>query len=254
MSLTRESQHVRLLPLLEEHPKTPAVAVDGVRNHPRGLHAPIHKSPPEHLFGQFGLGAHPHLIGHPGPLATLLILGPLLRQIQLPIDEGLPPTGGVGQKHPNLAVLPLADSAGVLALYTYALISLLDEACLVDDETTLRVRQMLDDVLSQVVSNCVGIPAGSSKEVLDTIGRGVSRYLGQLPRVLALSLREQATQIVLGPLAHFGAGKVIRETIAHRLQLLTPRSEHLPVHRLCHHVLLCRQREHDAKPFCYLQL
>src|SRR5918994_3792453 len=152
MSLTRESQHIGLLPLLEEHPKTPAVPVDGVCHNPRGLHTPIHKSPPEHLFGEFGLGAHPHLIGHPGPLATLLILGPLLRQIQLPIDEGLPPTGGVGQKHPNLAVLPLADGAGVLALDTYALLSLLDEAHLVDDQTTIRVRQeMLDDILPQVL-------------------------------------------------------------------------------------------------------
>ena len=96
MSLTRESQHIGLLLLLEEHPKTPAVAVDRVRNHPPRLHIPLHKSPPEHLLGEFGLGTHPDLIGHPGPLATLLILGPLLRQIQLPIDEGLPPTGGVG--------------------------------------------------------------------------------------------------------------------------------------------------------------
>src|SRR5918994_3463137 len=133
MSLTRESQHIGLLPLFEEHPKRPAVAVDTVGDHPRGLHLRL-QSPPEHPFGKFGFGAHPDLLGHPGPLAPLLIQGPLLRQIQLPIDEGLPPTGGVGQKHPNLAVLPLADSAGVLALYTYALISLLDEAPLVDDQ------------------------------------------------------------------------------------------------------------------------
>src|SRR5215210_5820083 len=96
MSLTRESQHIGLLPLFEEHPKTPAVAVDGVRNHPRGLYAPIHKSPPEHLLGDLGLGTHPDLIGHPGPLATLLIQGPLLRQIQLTVDEGLASQGSVG--------------------------------------------------------------------------------------------------------------------------------------------------------------
>jgi hypothetical protein len=68
---------------------------------------------------------------------------------------------------------------------------------------------MLDYVLSQVVSNRVGVPVSSSQEVLDTIGRGVSRYLGQLPRVLALGLREQTMQILSRPLAHFGAGKVI---------------------------------------------
>jgi hypothetical protein len=49
--------------------------------------------------------------------------------------------------------LSISHGAGVSALYTYdASLSLLDEACLVDDETTLRVRQMLDDILPQVVS------------------------------------------------------------------------------------------------------
>src|SRR5918995_4004397 len=152
MSLTRESQHIGLLPLFEEHPKRPAVAVDGVSDHPCRLHLRL-QSPLEHHFGEFGLGAHPDLLGHPGPPAPLLIQGPLLRQIQLPVDESLSPTGGVGQKHPNLAVLPLANGARVLALDTYALLSLLDEAPLVDDQTTLRVRQeMLDDILPQVLS------------------------------------------------------------------------------------------------------
>src|SRR5215208_6636708 len=110
MSLARESQHIGLLPLFEEHPKTPAVTVYAVGYHPPRLHSRI-QSPPEHLFGEFGFGAHPHLLGYSDPPATLLILGPLLGQIQLPVDEGLTPTGGVGQKHPNLAVLPLADGA-----------------------------------------------------------------------------------------------------------------------------------------------
>src|SRR5215210_3653437 len=153
MSLTREGQHVGLFPLFEEHPESPAIAVGTVGHHPRRLHAPLHKSPTKHLFGEFGLGMHPDLIGHPGPLAALLVLGPLLGQIQLAVDEGLASAGSVGQKHPDLAVLPLADGACILALYPDAVPSLLDEARLVDDETTLGACQMLDDVLPQVVSN-----------------------------------------------------------------------------------------------------
>src|SRR5215211_5200191 len=133
MSFARDGQHIGLLPLFEENPKSPAVPIDAVGHHPGRTHARL-KSPPEHLFGEFGLGTHPDLLGYPGPLASVPVIGPLLGQVQLPVDEGLTPTGGVGQKHPNLAVLPLlADGAGVLALNTYALISLLDEARLVDD-------------------------------------------------------------------------------------------------------------------------
>src|SRR5688572_17063602 len=128
--LARESQHVGLLPLFEEHPKAPAVAVYRVGHHPRRLHARL-QSPTKHLFSQVGLGTHPDLLGYPGPFATLLIFGPLLGQIQLPVDEGLSSLRSVGHKHPHLAVLPLADGTGILAFYPNALISLLDEARLV---------------------------------------------------------------------------------------------------------------------------
>src|SRR5918995_105818 len=139
MSLARESQHIGLLPLFEEHPKTPALTVYGAASPPPRLHSRIHKSPPEHLCGEFGLGVHPHLLGYPSLLTPLAVIGPLLGQIQLPVDESLSSAGGVGQKHPNLAVLPLADGASVLALYPYASLSLLDEARLVDSQRTLIV-------------------------------------------------------------------------------------------------------------------
>jgi hypothetical protein len=52
------------------------------------------------------------------------------------------------------------------------LLALLDEARLVDDEDRfLLITEMLDDVLAKVVSELIGVPAGSSQEVLDTIGR-----------------------------------------------------------------------------------
>src|SRR5215210_7326475 len=91
ISFARESQHIGLLALFKEHPKAPAVAVDTIGDRPRRLHLRL-QSPLEHLFGEFGLGAHPDLPRYPGPPATLLILGPLLGQIQLPVNEGLTPT------------------------------------------------------------------------------------------------------------------------------------------------------------------
>ena len=205
VSFTREDQHVGLLPLFEEHPKSPAVPIDTVGQHPRRLHSHL-QCPLEHLLGQKGLGSHPDLLGHPGPLPTLLIFGPLLGQIQLPVDEGLSSSlGSVGYKHPHLAVLPLAEGTAILAFYPDALISLLDEARLIDEQNTLLACQVLEYVLPQVVSNCVGIPVGSSQEVLEAIGCGVPRHLGQLPRVLALSPRKQTMQIFSDILAPAGA-------------------------------------------------
>src|SRR5687768_6354226 len=133
VSLTREGQHVGLLPLFEEHPKSPGVPIYGVGHHPRCFDAHI-QSPPEHLFGEFGLGAHPDLLWYSSLFASLLVFGPLLGQIQLAVDESLTPIGSVGQEHSHLAVLRLACGAGVLALDPDALLALLDEARLIDDE------------------------------------------------------------------------------------------------------------------------
>ena len=129
-------------------------------------------------------------------------MSPLFGQVQFAVDESLTPTGGIGQEHPDLAVLRLAGGAGVLTLDPDALVSLLDEARLIDDQDTpILVAQMLENVFPQVVSERMGIPVGSTQQVLDTIGRHVSRHFGQLPRVLALSPREQTAQIVVRPLA-----------------------------------------------------
>jgi hypothetical protein len=94
VSLTREGQHVGLLPLLEEHPKSSGVPIDRVGHHPRHLHSRI-QSPPEHLFGEFGLGAHPDLLWYSSLFASLFVFGPLLGQIQLAVDESLTPTRSV---------------------------------------------------------------------------------------------------------------------------------------------------------------
>src|ERR687894_1544792 len=140
MSLAREGQHVRLLPLFEEHTKLPGVAVHGVGHHPRYFDTRI-QSPPEHLFGQFGLGMHPNLFWYSSLFASLPIFGPLLGQIQLAVYESLPPTGGVSQEHPNLAVLRLAGGARVLALYPDTVDALLQEARLVHHEQRLLIAE-----------------------------------------------------------------------------------------------------------------
>jgi hypothetical protein len=157
-----DGQHVGLLLLLEEHPQAPGLTVDRVGHHPRRLNASI-QGPLEHLPGKFGFGAHLDLLGHPSPLASLFVFGPLFGQIQLPVDESLPPKGSVGQKHPDLAILRLAGGTCVLALDPDAVLSLLDEARLIDDEDRILLAQMLTHVASQVLAHEIGVPVGPTQ-------------------------------------------------------------------------------------------
>src|SRR5215210_6046489 len=237
VSLAREGQNVGLLPLFEEHPKPSGVAVDAVGENPRRL-SPSVQCSPEHLLGKLGFGAHTDPLGHRRPFASPRIFGPLLRQIQLSVDEPPPPLRSVSQKHSDLAVLRLACGAGVLALDPGALVPLLDEARLVDDEDALLARQVFEYVAPQFVAHGVRVPIRSSQQVLDTVWRGVPRDLGQLPTILALGTGEQTAQIIPRPLARFGADEMRREALVHRLQFLGPRTQRFPIHRLGHHVLL----------------
>src|SRR5829696_775542 len=134
--------------------------------------------PTKHLFGQLGLGAHPDLLWHSASLAALLVMSPLLGQIQLPVDESLTPKGGIGQKHPDLAVLRLAGGAGVLALDPDALLALLDEARFIDDEDRTLLTQMLTHIASEIVAHGIGVPVGSTQQVLKAVGRSIARRLG----------------------------------------------------------------------------
>jgi hypothetical protein len=126
-----------------------------------------------------------------------------------------------------------------VALNTYAVVPLLDEARLVDDEDALLARQVFEYVAPQFVAHGVRIPIRSSQQVLDTVWRGVPGDLGQLPTILALGTGEQTAQIIPRPLARFGAEEMRREALVHRLQFLGPRTtQRFPIHRLGHHVLL----------------
>src|SRR5215218_3670562 len=204
--------------------------------------------PTKHLFGQLGLGAHPDLLWHSGPLAALLVMSPLLGQIQLPVDESLTPKGGIGQKHPDLAVLRLAGGAGVLALDPGAALALLDEARLIDDEDRTLLAQMLSHIASQIVAHEIGVPVGSSQQMLYAIGCSVSRHFSQLPRVLALGCRKQTAQIVPRPASNLAAREERGDSFVECIHLLGPRAHRLSIHCLWHHILL-RQREHDARDY-----
>jgi hypothetical protein len=135
------------------------------------------------------------------------ILDPGFRQIQLPIDEGAPGRGGIGQKHPDLAVLDPPGGAGVLPGHPGRLGALLQKPGLVDHQHRRVVTQLLHDVLAQVITHGVGVPGGVIEQPLHRIRGPVPGLLGQRPAVLALRRGQQAAHIHAGPDPRLGTGE-----------------------------------------------
>ncbi len=102
---------------------------------------------------------------------------------------------GVAQEHADLRVLDPARRAGVLPLHPGRLGALLQEAGLVQHQYGSRVGQVLDNVGLQVVPDRIRVPPRPRQELLHPVRRRVARSLGQLPAVLALNRRQQASQV-----------------------------------------------------------
>ena len=80
------------------------------------------------------------------------------RQVQGPVDQRVPGRRGVGQIDRDLGVLDPPGGAGVLALHTHRVDSLLEVPGLVNHQDGVRVAQVVDDVPAKVVADQVGVP------------------------------------------------------------------------------------------------
>jgi hypothetical protein len=192
--------------LFQPHAQAAVAAVDGVAGHPSERH-PGGQGALEHRLAQLRLGLEAHVLADPGRSAPGSVVGPAGRQVQVPVDERDAVWGGVGQEHRDLAVLLLAGRAGVLALHPGRAVTLLDEAGLIHHQHRVRVAQVLDDIVAQVVADPVGVPPGAVEQPLHAVGDQLAGLLGQPPAVLALDLAEQALQVAQGPPAGFDAAE-----------------------------------------------
>ena len=82
--------------------------------------------------------------------------------------------------------------------------------------------QPFADVLPQVVSNGIGVPACTVEQMLQPGRVTMSRILGQLPAVLPTHRRQQATDVVPHPPPQVRPPEPARHQREHRLQLLSP--------------------------------
>jgi len=64
----------------------------------------------------------------------------------------------VGQVHRNLSVLDTPSGAGVLTLHADRMHPLLDVAGFVNDQNRAGVAEGVDDIVTQIISNPVGVP------------------------------------------------------------------------------------------------
>src|SRR5215208_540379 len=144
-------------------------------------------------------------------------------QVQLPVDERPPLGAGVGQEHPQLAVVDLAGGARVLALDPDRGRALLEEPGLIHHQHRARVAEVLDHIAAQVVPDQLRIPAGRGQQSLHPVRGALPGMLGQLPAVLATHVAYQPTQIRQHPPTRLGAGEPTADPGVQRLQPCRPR-------------------------------
>lgn len=93
------------------------LSVSGIRDDPGGGKRGG-QSPLDHGAGEVSLGGKAALVGDTGRLAAFPVIRPGLGQVELTVGQGVIVGGGVGGKHPDLAVFGPPGRAGVLALHS----------------------------------------------------------------------------------------------------------------------------------------
>jgi hypothetical protein len=114
---------------------------------------------------------------------------------------GVPAGAGVGQVDRDLGVLDPSGGAGVLALHPDRPVALLQVACLVEHQHRIRITELPDDVVAQVLAHPVGVPPGPGEQVLHAVRIAVARVLGDRPAVLARQIGQQPEQEPADPAA-----------------------------------------------------
>ena len=104
----------------------------------------------------------------------------------------MPAAAGVHQVDRDLGVLDPPGGAGVLALDPDRCGALLEVAGLVHHQHRLRIAQVLDHVVAEVIAHLVLVPHRPGQQMLHPVRVGVTGVLGDRPAVLSWQVREQA--------------------------------------------------------------
>ena len=111
--VTGHSSHVGILVAFQPSAQLQMAAIDRVSHDPVHKHTSLMEAI-EHDDGQVGFGAEGDRLGNACLTAPLTIVGPVLRQVEFAIDEGMAKGSDVGEEHAHLTVLHLASGAAIL--------------------------------------------------------------------------------------------------------------------------------------------
>src|SRR6266478_2345178 len=132
--------------------------------------------------------------GHVCGLEARWIVGPLLRKIQRAIDERMTVARYVGSEDANLAVRDLACGTSVLPRHPARRLALLEKAGLVDHQHRIVVRQMLDDIIADNITQAIRIPIPATQDRLLPPRTGIASCLRAHPTGFALLISQQTFQ------------------------------------------------------------
>ncbi len=195
---------------------------------PRKRH-PGRDRPGDHRLSLPRLGGELRLRRDARRPAPLRVIGPGLRQVQLPVDQRVPVRRSVRQEHPDLAVLRPPRSPGVLPLHAGRPGALLQEPGVISDQHPGRPAQLLHHVSPDIVADPVHIPVRPAQQPLHPIRADLACPSGQRPPVLPLQARDQPGHILPHPGPRLRTGEPARDPL---VQLVQPGHDNIHHHAL----------------------
>src|SRR5262249_51260965 len=171
----------------------------------------------EHLEGQFVPGGEADLFGHAGLLAASFVPGPLLRQEEAEIDQGVALMADVAEVDADLAIVDLAEPAAPLTLHADGLVALLDEGGGVEDQHAVGRAETLADLACKFADEGLVVPGGLAEELLESLAFAVVQ-VGDALGVLARKVGEQSADVVMSVGAMLATAQGTDEGFEERLQ------------------------------------
>jgi hypothetical protein len=166
MSFRQSIQHIPLAQLEHTLHECGTLPVDTVIAHPAKRDSPRRRVG-NYLQRQLSLGAEDHPRWYSSFLPTDVVIGPLLRQEQTTVHEGMSLGGAVVGEHGNLVVVGTAQRPGILSLDADRLGSLLGETRLVGVPDSVLVGEDLQNTVAHLAEDVAVRPDPGGDERLE---------------------------------------------------------------------------------------
>lgn len=126
-------KHMRLVPLLKHHAQALVRTIERVGQNIGTGNAGV-EGGRDQVTGDLRLGHETLAVRNCGCGATHVVLRPVVRQIQPPIDQRVAEAAGIAEEHADLAVLDAPRRAGILPPDADRVRSLLQKPRFIDDK------------------------------------------------------------------------------------------------------------------------